>query len=529
VTSRWVPIAHCLYACVVVGAVFALSAQYDPPLDDARDASYYFQVARHVSEGEGLLTRVSLYHQGLDPLPQRSTVYPLWPWLLGKAGALMGMEQAATWVPRFFFVVDSLLLFALLSRLWRRWRPVPGSAPAWRHFSPNAAHAGLLMWAVNPMLFYCSARPYTEMLALGLTIASLWAFDVALQARLKWSPWWVLTGVLAGACYATRFQLVTVPFALGLALLLAGPKKHLTAMVLLSLGAAIPMGWVAADLAPRPGFTPAMLLEFAAFRQLPALPPFVYTIPTDGVLEKILDVLGGVWVAINPYKHNSFWASFSYWVVIPFMALIQFLGEPQQARERLKRWHEAPYLTGVASALVGLSALAPLFLTHSDHWNEWLFGWRHGLPFIFVLLPTGAWLAASPWAGARWAMLILLVAGVVTSGNKVRNAKMGSFRWHESRSEVAAWLDDQGAPTVLAIEPQQLSMLTRRAKFHWLACWSPPEVAEILLRERQIDYVIFPKKDEHCASLKSIKPRLIPHGTIRSHRSFIVMKVPHEQ
>ena len=45
------------------------------------DGNYYYQIARHVAAGDGLRTSVSLYHQGLRVLPQRATVYPLWPWL----------------------------------------------------------------------------------------------------------------------------------------------------------------------------------------------------------------------------------------------------------------------------------------------------------------------------------------------------------------------------------------------------------------------------------------------------------------
>jgi hypothetical protein len=47
------------------------------------DAGFYLNVARHIRDGQGVLTSVSLYHQGMPTLPHPSSIYPLWPWLLG--------------------------------------------------------------------------------------------------------------------------------------------------------------------------------------------------------------------------------------------------------------------------------------------------------------------------------------------------------------------------------------------------------------------------------------------------------------
>jgi hypothetical protein len=74
-------------------AVFA----YRPPLGrNALDACLYYQIARHVAEGDGVTTSASLYHQGLRDLPSPSTIYPLWPLALGGAGRLIGLDNAAT-------------------------------------------------------------------------------------------------------------------------------------------------------------------------------------------------------------------------------------------------------------------------------------------------------------------------------------------------------------------------------------------------------------------------------------------------
>src|SRR4030081_94598 len=80
----------------------------------SNDPSYYLQVARHVAAGDGLMSSVSLYHEGLTPLPQPFDLYPLWPLLLGGVGKVIGVIAAANVLPQIFFVLD-LYLFYLLA------------------------------------------------------------------------------------------------------------------------------------------------------------------------------------------------------------------------------------------------------------------------------------------------------------------------------------------------------------------------------------------------------------------------------
>ena len=94
-------------------------ARYNPdPVGHYRyDGSVYYEVARNVAEGRGLQTRLSLYHQGRRELPGPSTLYPLWPLTLGGAGAILGLERAATALPEALFFLDLILLYALARRL----------------------------------------------------------------------------------------------------------------------------------------------------------------------------------------------------------------------------------------------------------------------------------------------------------------------------------------------------------------------------------------------------------------------------
>ena len=82
------------------------------------DASYYFQIARHVMHGDGLLSSVSLYREGLI-LPARATIYPLWPLVLGYTARAIGLVRAANVLPPLLYVIALLLLFYLTRNVRR--------------------------------------------------------------------------------------------------------------------------------------------------------------------------------------------------------------------------------------------------------------------------------------------------------------------------------------------------------------------------------------------------------------------------
>ena len=59
-----------------------LKMSFNPfPLSDIKTdgGAYYYQVARYVADGDGLVTSVSNFHNGLKQLPDTVTFYPLWP------------------------------------------------------------------------------------------------------------------------------------------------------------------------------------------------------------------------------------------------------------------------------------------------------------------------------------------------------------------------------------------------------------------------------------------------------------------
>jgi hypothetical protein len=79
---------------------FAVRAD-EPALDP--DASYYYDIAAHVRDGDGLVTDVSLFNAGYDLLPAPDRVYPLWPLVLGLRRRVVPLDLAAVWLPTLFY------------------------------------------------------------------------------------------------------------------------------------------------------------------------------------------------------------------------------------------------------------------------------------------------------------------------------------------------------------------------------------------------------------------------------------------
>ena len=145
---------------VVLGV--AIFSQRNGETEFGVDGSYYFQVARHVAAGDGLVTSVCLYHQGLKRLPSKTNIYPLWPLLLGGLGKLIGVTTAARFFPRTLFLIDLVLLYLLVLRI---------NAMSFRGF--DFGHLLVLMFGCNLLFFAAASYPYTEALAFLLIFLAL--------------------------------------------------------------------------------------------------------------------------------------------------------------------------------------------------------------------------------------------------------------------------------------------------------------------------------------------------------------------
>jgi hypothetical protein len=144
------------------------------------------------------------------------------------------------------------------------------------------------------------------------------------------------------------------------------------------------------------------------------------------------------------------------------------------------------------------------------HWRSWAFGWRQGLPLAFLLLPAAAWLFLRTGALGRWAVGAGFAFSLYATATKSfelreRDARPG---WLEIRRAAAGYLDRVALESrTLGIEPQPISAFTS-APLDWLACWSPPELAELLVQQRGVDRIVLDPSEFNCPSVARLRPRL---------------------
>lgn len=523
---------------VVIGGALGLGflvlrSRYRPPLGDGLDGAYYLQIARQVALGHGLQTSYSVFHMALSPLPQRATSYPLLPLLIGYLGRFVSLPVAAVWLPGAAYVLSIGLCYAFL--LW-----VSARALRRAHWLNRALlSAALSAWfGLLPVYVWTSARPYTETLASVLVFASLWCFGLCTTARFR-ARWqrraaFIGVGLLAGLCYLARFQLLVVPVALLLSRALHGDRRAPRDCAWLALGAALPIAWQAFRLLTLPGGEVYALIDFARYRQRSHVPPFVYEQQFGDRWSWFIDKLRGLRLSFDPDNLESYLVQLSYlaWVV-PFGIAVLILRQLGRTRSggwsalgcaSLRRPRHAALL---ASAWLGVLAVAPLHTVHSLRWRTWAFGWRQGMPLAYVVIPIVIWLWALDKRALRALLATLIAVSLVVCARKTEEvlARRVPTAPLEAYADVARYLDAH-APTrgTLGMEHQSLAVFTAEP-LYWLACWSPPAFAQVLLRELPIERIVLRPGEISCPSLDRIRPQLRVERSFTAHYPLTLYRI----
>ncbi|MEO6601633.1 MAG: hypothetical protein ABIQ16_17285 [Polyangiaceae bacterium] len=525
-----------LSALIGVGlclAFLALRYHYRPPLGDGLDGAYYFQIARQVALGHGLDTSYSVFHMALAPLPQRATTYPLLPLCIGYLGRIVPLSEAAVWLPGAAYVLSIGLCYGFL--LWVTARSQPRSP--WTH--RVLLCAALSAWfGLLPVYVWTSARPYTETLSNALVLGTLWCFGLGTTARFR-AAWqrraaFVAVGLLAGLCYLARFQLIVVPIALLLARMLARDRRALRDSAWLTLGAAACLAWQAWRQLTLPNGQPYALIDFAMYRQRADVPPFVYDMQFGNRWAWFLDKLRGVLVSLDPNGIDSYLVQLSFLVlVVPLGVIVLLLRQIQRARGEgwralgcagLRRPRHAALL---ASVWLGVLAVAPLHTVHSLRWRSWAFAWRQGMPLVYLVIPIVIWLLSFDKRALRALVALLLGASLVVCARKTeevldRRVPTGQL---DAYADVARYLDEH-APTngTLGMEHQSLAVFTAQP-LYWLACWSPPAFAQVLIRDLPIDRIVLRPGELYCPSLDRIRSLLRAEQSFTAHFPFVLYRI----
>jgi hypothetical protein len=437
------------------------------------DASLYTQNARHVANGDGLITTVSLYHHGYV-LPVRTSVQPLWLLLLGYSARAIGMIEAATLLPRLFYVVDLLLMFLLVRviapRIGGRWAIV-------------APHAVVAVLGTNLMFFSSTTHPYREGVTYGFGLAALLAMHGIAERRSMVSA--LLAGLLAGLAFLGRLEFAAVGVGCVTALLICRMPVRLVAGYI-AAAAVVVTPWILVL-----GYIPGLRwLGSWVERPRVAIPnPVPVALSST---EQLADWIRGALVMFRLGDPNSFtrtWGVVA--LLVPLAAIAALVGWLRTRELPLPR-----DLTTMATALTGLVIFIEVFFYRGGVFMHFMFGWRHGLVLALLMALAVPFLLAHRSAALRAVAAIAIVISIVTGTVAiVRFIRQPNLRYTPAEHALLRWLPPK--TTVLTTRAETLGMLSE-AYFHNTYCASPPETTRAYIDELRIDYVVVYDFDRRC-------------------------------
>lgn len=534
--------AHAIgWATAIIGALTILrflKGAGGPPY--GVDASYYYQLARHVMSGEGLVTTVSLYHEGWV-LPAKTGIYPLWPLLLGYTGRVIGLARAADLLPRLFYVADLVLLYLLaravatrisapengprpqrepLQSTDNRERPAVFKGTALRitdrWYIPDCAHWIVAIFGLAPRLFGATTHPYTEGLAFAMAFASFVALSRFERTR-GWSAAG-LSGLFAGLAFLARTQMVGVAIGCFLAMAFFAFRDRE-----MRVGA---LAWsVAALAAVAPwivflGFIPGVT---AGALPRVALPQFAGWTVLPTRLDWLAQRATSLGVMFDPWSPHSYVQAFGLAAFLVPLAAVAALVELVRRRRAV-----APQsLLLTAIFIAGVFFFFNLMLYHSEVWMPWLFGWRHGLPFIFLLMLAAPWLVARSARFAAAVALVLLVSVGANAARVLAFVRSPDPQLTTGEMALVRWLEAQPRTLALITTNAQILGSMSDTRFYWAHCNTSGEMMKAMFVRMPIDGVILYEGESQCRFAREAgRMRLMAAFGQAGRRVFVLQPLP---
>ena len=460
------------WAALIIGALAVLrmlKGAGDPPY--GVDASYYYQLARHVMNGEGLVTTVSLYHEGWVA-PAKTPIYPLWPLVLGYTGRAIGLAHAADLLPRLFYILNLVLLYLLATRigaqeLSKRW------------WVPNTAHWIVLIFGLAPRYFGATTHPYTEGLAFAMAFAAFLA--LARFERTRGLGAVALSGLFAGLAFLARTQMVGVAIGcfLALAWFALRDARSRIATIIWSLAAL-------ATVAPWflfIGFIPGVTASTLPRVTLPRFEGWTEFPTAAQWLAQRATSLGVMFDPSNPYSYVQSFGIVAF--LVPLALIAWFFDRRKPAS-----------LLNTAVLIAGVFFFFNLMLYHSEVWMPWLFGWRHGLPYIFLIALAVPWLVARSGRFAPAIAVVLLISVVMSAYKVAAFVRAPDPKLSRGEVELVQWLESTKASAITS-NAQILGSMTD-APLYWTHCEASGESTKAMLRQMPVRYVIMYGSEAKC-------------------------------
>ena len=153
--------------------------------------------------------------------------------------------------------------------------------------------------------------------------------------------------------------------------------------------------------------------------------------------------------------------------------------------------------------------LAPVHALHMAFDAPWLFGTRHGLPLLFLIVPALALMDAHGGRLARATSVGLLAASVLSGwvATKTLSDTGTKNGLGENGLALVEWLDSQTPPvSAITTRPWELGAFSRSG-YHWIICQHDPELTLRLLEHAGADYVLVYPVERKCNFVRGLRPR----------------------
>ena len=445
------------------------------------DGGYYTEVARHVRDGLGLTTNVSLYHMGYESFPHPTCVYPLWPWILGMGARVVDLPTLAHWLPMCFSFTAVIGAFLFGRRLWPE--PMfPVNLPGF-----HAGHLFALMLAVHSEFITFTSIPYTEGLAWTLTFLFLWRLvGKGASLDLRWA---VEAGLWLGVVYFVRAQLIVIALccaAAWLLRLLVGPDRGRVALhgaVTFGVTSLLLGGWW---MHIRTFVHDAGLLSLLRFDQNRAndlLEPIDVMVNSETLVDLVVDRLSSLTIAWDIQSSSSYQEVIYtlHWALpaaLPLLAASALgfarRGGVRGVLDRLRRPTSVPWISLLVFAV---GAFLSVHLVHKHYNGEFYFARRQGMLSLPLFMLCLGWLLRQGRPLPTVVGVLILASSAVLGTHEIisqATKESGELRGADAQEELVTWLrarEEAEEGLVVAIDAdlaQRVAWRTEGIGYHWI-------------------------------------------------------------
>ena len=467
------------------------------------DGGYFTEIARHVRDGHGLVTNVSVYNFGYESFPHPTAVYPLWPLLLGYSARLADLETLAHWLPLVLYTGAVVAAFLFGRRLSPE--PIFPSVNAGIH----GGHVAAILLAFNPLFIHFTSTPFTEGLSWFLFFVYAGRL-IASRDETSWR-WAVEQAVWLALLFFSRAQFLVIPMAVAAAIgvrTMVGPDRLAWARTgLISVGlfcGALFLWWLHLGTF----VVDAGLTQILRFDQSPAnnlLTDFDVIVPTESAVSVLTDRLSGVGVSYLIASPRSWIPGFgAAALALPFAAIFglvaMFRGEIAGPSRQLAALRGTGGMGRFTLLVIAVCSALSVHAVHKHFAGDWYFSKRQGMIALLSFLLPMLWLLRR----RGYALIVgTVLLSATLAGGVLKLAREGVAADKEAEGtdkfrELVGWLNQHGdatKPVPLALDEgtlRQLAWRTEGIGYHAVIVDTPYEDIDVMVQRLGVRYLILP-------------------------------------